>query len=251
MTDLPAAIVETAYTQEVGALDGALAQPEAPLPEGLYYLDETVTGIDWDAKYATEDNFTGRVVEGYAANRVVLTRALAKGLVKARDLAAEAGYRLLIWDAVRPQRAVDDFVTWSKAPEDGKTKEAHYPRLKKTDLLGEYVARRSGHSRGRAVDLTLTDAQGHMIDMGGGFDLMDEKSHHGAKGLTKAQTANRKFLKKLMKEAGFEPYSSEWWHYSLKKEPFPDTYFDFEITPAPVAAREDTPAETAQEEETP
>ena len=203
------------------------------LPEGFVYLDEAAPGIRWDAKYATEDNFTGRIVDGYEANRIALSREMAQVLIRAQAIATEKGYRLLVWDAARPQRAVDDFVAWSKEPEDGRTKEAHYPSLRKDELFGEYIARRSGHSRGGAVDLTLLTPEGEEVDMGSDFDLMDPRSHHGAKGLTKAQQANRELLCSIMKQAGLNPYKSEWWHYSLQQEPYPDTYFDFVIGGTP------------------
>lgn len=200
------------------------------LPEGFVYLDEAVSGVYWDAKYASSDNFTGAPVDGYGSNRVACSKALAGALKAARDLAAEQGLQLLVWDAARPQRAVDRFVEWSQQPEDEKTRAAHYPRLKKTQLFDEgYVARRSGHSRGAAVDLTLLDENGEALDMGGAFDLMDARSHHGAKGLNKPQRDNRKALLNLMRACGFKPYKSEWWHYSLADEPFPGEYFDFAI----------------------
>lgn len=211
---------------------GMPVEPEEAfrLPEGFVYLDEAVPGVYWDAKYASSDNFTGAPVDGYSANRIACSKKLAAALIKARDLAGAQGFSLLVWDAARPQRAVDRFVEWSKEPEDQKTRAEHYPNLKKSLLFQEgYIARRSGHSRGAAVDLTLFTGDGVPLDMGGGFDLMDDTSHHGAKGLTKEQTKNRKTLKKLMEACGFEAYKSEWWHYSLKNEPFPGEYFDFVI----------------------
>ena len=229
--------METAMPAEMPAEDGMpmLFEEAYSLPEGFVYLDEAVPGVYWDAKYASNDNFTGAVVDGYAGNRVALSNRMAPALLKARDLAAEKGLKLLVWDAARPQRAVDRFVEWSKEPEDGKTQDAHYPNLKKTQLFREgYIARRSGHTRGAAVDQTLMDEGGTPLDMGGAFDLMDEKSHHGAKGLTQIQTKNRNTLKKLMASVGLKSYDSEWWHYSLRDEPFPGEYFDFVIGGAPI-----------------
>ena len=229
--------METAMPAEMPAKDGMpmLFEEAYSLPEGFVYLDEAVPGVYWDAKYASNDNFTGAVVDGYAGNRVALSKRMAAALLKARDLAAEKGLKLLVWDAARPQRAVDRFVEWSKEPEDGKTQDAHYPNLKKSQLFQEgYIARRSGHTRGAAVDLTLMDEGGTPLDMGGAFDLMDEKSHHGAKGPTRIQTKNRNTLKKLMASVGLKSYESEWWHYSLRDEPFPGEYFDFVIGGAPI-----------------
>lgn len=200
------------------------------LPEGFIYLDMALPGVYWDAKYASADNFTGAPVDGYEANRIALSNKLAGALETARDMAAQEGLYLLVWDSARPQRAVDGFIAWSQAPEDAKTQKIHYPNLKKSQLFSQgYIARRSAHSRGAAVDLTLTDAYGIPLDMGGGFDLMDARSHHGAKGLTESQSANRKALRTLMEACGFKAYKSEWWHYSLRDEPFPGQYFDFAI----------------------
>ena len=194
---------------------------------GFVWLDEAVPGILWDAKYAAEDNFTGAAVDGYAQNRLAGTVELAAALAIAAKRAEKAGLRLLLWDAYRPQRAVDRFLAWCAAPEDGKTKRRHYPNIEKTDIvpLG-YVAARSGHSRGSAVDLTLARIDGGLLDMGGGFDLMDEISHHGANVGAEA-ARNRMLLKAIMEESGFEAYENEWWHYTLRDEPYPNTYFDF------------------------
>lgn len=199
--------------------------------EGFVYLDEALPGVRWDAKYATEDNFTGKVVEGYRVNRVVGTREMAEGLRKARRRAAELGYELLLWDGYRPQRAVDCFLRWAQAPEDGRTKARHYPNIERAQIvpLG-YVAPRSGHSRGGAIDLTLCDARsGEKLDMDGGFDLLDEHSHHGAAGVSPEAARNRALLCEIMEASGFKRYINEWWHYSLRQEPYPDTYFDFPI----------------------
>lgn len=194
------------------------------------YLDEAVPGLLWDAKYASGDNFTGAPVDGYFAGRTVGTRALAAALSRVQKLAEAQGYTLLVWDAYRPARAVRRFLEWAGEPEDFRTKAAHYPNIQKTDIvpLG-YVAAQSSHSRGSAVDLTLADAHTHrLIDMGGIFDLMDEASHHSAP-QPEPIYKNRAQLKRLMTQCGFEPYENEWWHYRLRDEPYPDTYFDFPI----------------------
>ena len=194
---------------------------------GFVWLDEAVPGLLWDAKYATADNFTGAAVDGYPRNRLAGTAELAAGLARAAKLAAGEGLRLFLWDAYRPQRAVDRFLAWCAAPEDGRTKQKHYPNIAKGDIvpLG-YIAARSGHSRGSAVDLTLARPGGGLLDMGGGFDLMDAVSHHGAPvGARAAQ--NRLLLRAIMEKSGFVPYENEWWHYALRDEPYPHAYFDF------------------------
>jgi zinc D-Ala-D-Ala dipeptidase len=197
----------------------------------LVFVDELVPGIRWDAKYATWDNFTGRPVDGYLANRIAGTRALCAALARARDKAASLGFGLLLWDGYRPQRAVDCFLRWSKQPEDGRTKPRHYPNISRAGMLEKgYVAAKSGHSRGSAIDLTLYHlATGELALMGGSHDLMDPVSHHGAKGITLAEAINRQYLRSIMNTSGFSSYDCEWWHYTLKDEPYPGTYFDFLI----------------------
>lgn len=198
------------------------------------FVDELVPGIRWDAKYATWDNFTGKPIAGYLANRIVGTRALCAALVRAQECAAALGFGLLVWDGYRPQRAVDCFIRWSRLPEDGRTKQRHYPNIDRTEMIEKgYVAARSGHSRGSAVDLTLYRlATGELACMGGRHDLMDPISHHGAEGITPAQTRTRQQLCAIMESSGFDRYDHEWWHYVLRSEPHPDTYFDFPISSA-------------------
>ena len=197
------------------------------------FVDELVPGIRWDAKYATWDNFTGKPVDGYFANRIVGTRALCSALHRAQDEAAALGYGLVLWDGYRPQRAVDRFIRWSHEPEDGRTKLRHYPNLDRAAMFAEgYVATRSGHSRGSTVDLTLYHrATGELVPMGGDHDLMDPISHHDAQGVARVEAENRLHLRRVMETSGFRAYACEWWHYTLEDEPFPDTYFDFAVTP--------------------
>jgi D-alanyl-D-alanine dipeptidase len=196
------------------------------------FVDEYVPGIRWDAKYATWDNFTGKPVDGYQANRIVGTRALCAALDSARDKAASQGFGLLLWDGYRPQRAVDCFLRWAKQPDDGRTKPRHYPNLDRAEIVDNgYVAVKSGHSRGGTVDLTLYHlATGERVVMGGDHDLMDPISHHDAPGITCVEARNRQHLRSIMQASGFVPYDCEWWHYTLAYEPYPETYFDFPIT---------------------
>jgi D-alanyl-D-alanine dipeptidase len=198
----------------------------------LVFVDEFVPGVRWDAKYATWDNFTGRPVDGYLANRIVGTKALCAALEKAREAAASFGFGLLLWDGYRPQCAVDSFLRWSKQPEDGRTKLRHYPKIDRADMFEKgYVAAKSGHSRGSTVDLTLYHlATGELAAMGGDHDLMDSVSHHGAAEISPVEARNREYLRSVMEASGFSSYDFEWWHYTLKDEPYPDTYFDFLIT---------------------
>jgi D-alanyl-D-alanine dipeptidase len=195
------------------------------------FVDESVPGIRWDAKYATWDNFTGKPVDGYLANRIVGTLALCAALQTAQDIAAPLGFGLLLWDGYRPQRAVDCFLRWAKQTDDGRKKLRHYPNIDRPEMFEKgYVAPKSGHSRGSTVDLTLFHLDtGELAPMGGDHDLMDPISHHGAKGITPVEARNRQFLVSIMEECGFSSYECEWWHYSLKDEPYPNTYFDFPI----------------------
>ncbi|MGW7532314.1 D-Ala-D-Ala dipeptidase VanX [Amycolatopsis sp. NPDC054798] len=199
------------------------------MKHGFAFLDEAAPGIRWDAKYATWDNFTGKPVDGYLANRIVGTHALCTALQSAQDKAATLGFGLLIWDGYRPQRAVDCFLRWAKQPEDGCKKLQHYPNISRAEMFENgYVATKSGHTRGSTVDLTLYRLDtGELLPMGGGFDLMDVVSHHGAPGITATEAANRQHLRSVMEDCGFAAYEAEWWHYTLKDEPYPDTYFDF------------------------
>lgn len=200
--------------------------------DDFVYVDEQVPGVRWEAKYATCDNFTGASVDGYLANRIVGTRALCRALARAQERAASLGFGLFLWDGYRPQRAVDCFLRWAEQPEDGRKKARHFPHLDRREMFEKgYVAARSGHSRGSTVDLTLYHlATGEVAAMGGDHDLMDPISHHGARAISAVETRNRAYLRSVMEASGFEPYHREWWHYTLRDEPYPDTYFDFPIT---------------------
>jgi D-alanyl-D-alanine dipeptidase len=199
--------------------------------DDFVFLDEFIPGLRWDAKYATWDNFTGKPVDGYLTNRVVGTRALCAALQTAQEKAESLDFALLIWDAYRPQRAVDCFLRWAEQPEDGRTKLRHYPDIDRLEMFEKgYVAAKSGHSRGSTVDLTLYElSSGELAPMGGDHDLMASISHQGAEGITKAEARNRQHLSSIMEACGFNRYEKEWWHYTLKDEPYPDTYFDFPI----------------------
>ncbi len=200
--------------------------------DDFVFVDELVPGIRWDAKYATRDNFTGKPVDGYLVNRIVGTTSLCRALGTAHEIAETLGFGLLVWDGYRPQRAVDFFMGWSQQPEDGRTKQRHYPNIHRSKMFDMgYISAKSGHSRGSTVDLTLYHlASGELAPMGGGHDLMDPISHHGAPGITSTETKNRESLRTVMEVAGFRPYDREWWHYTLRDEPYPDTFFDFPIT---------------------
>jgi D-alanyl-D-alanine dipeptidase len=201
------------------------------LKDDFVFIDDHVPGIRWDAKYASGDNFTGARVDGYLVNRIVGTKALCAALGDAQEKAAGLGFGLHLWDAYRPQRAVDRFLRWTAEPEDGRTKARHYPNIARSEMVERgYIAAASGHSRGGTVDLALFHlGTGDLAAMGGGYDLMDPVSHHGADGITPAEARNRGHLRSLMEDCGFQAYQCEWWHYTLRDEPYPDTYFDFPV----------------------
>jgi D-alanyl-D-alanine dipeptidase len=200
-----------------------------PLPDGFAYVTDMIPTAQLEIRYFSDDNFVGTVIDGYEAPKAILTAEAAQALRKAADALEEQGYYIKIFDAYRPQRAVDHFVRWSKDLNDTKMKEKYYPKLDKSVLfeLG-YIAEKSGHSRGSTVDLTLVEIPtGKELDMGSGFDFFGEISNHGTDLITAGQEKNRNILRDAMVDAGFEIYPEEWWHYKLKDEPYPDTYFDF------------------------
>jgi len=158
-----------------------------------------------------------------------MTKEALNSLAIAAEILRKQGYRILIWDTYRPQKAVDNFVNWINNPENIGDK-SFYPNLEKSDLLkGNYIMPKSGHSRGSTVDLTLIKKDGSFVDMGGTFDLFSKISHPDYKKLTRQQKKNREILKSAMEQAGFKGIDSEWWHFTLKNEPYPDTYFDFDV----------------------
>ncbi len=202
------------------------------LPEGFVYLDEWIEDCIIDAKYAGTDNFIGRVIDGYEQPLVVASREVAAGCVRAADLLRARGYVLKVFDAYRPQRAVDHFIRWGEEQgADLRRKPIHYPMIDKPDMFLEgYIARKSSHTRGGAVDLTLVDLRTHQeVDMGAIFDYMDKRSWPESDEVTPAQKQNRMLLRDAMLEAGFLPLENEFWHFIINPEPYPDTYFDFPI----------------------
>lgn len=209
------------------------------MEKGFVFLDKVLRGVRWDAKYATWDNFTGRPVNGYEVNRIVGTYDLANALLAAKKQAATLGYGLLLWDGYRPQRAVNCFLHWSTQPEDGLTKARYYPNIERREMVTKgYVAQKSSHSRGSAIDLTLYRLDtGEIVPMGSSFDFMDERSHHSSRAVASAEVKHRELLCSIMEYSGFAPYEYEWWHYVLKDEPFPNSYFDFPLTGTSIKMR--------------
>jgi D-alanyl-D-alanine dipeptidase len=204
---------------------------EPTLPTDFVLVTDVVPDVLLDIRYYNPYNFVGARIDGYEAPVAWLTRPAAEGLRKAAEKAGEQGYIFRIFDAYRPQRAVDHFVRWAADPDAVANRDVFYPEVDKADLFEKgYIALKSGHSRGSTIDLTLVErATGRELDMGTPFDYFGPRSHHGAAGLTEAQTANRAALATIMSVGGFRPYLEEWWHYTLEDEPYPDTYFDFPV----------------------
>lgn len=192
-------------------------------------ISTVIDDAAYDIRYYSPNNFTGSKINGYKAPRAYLTKKALKALAQAAADLRGQGYRLLIWDAYRPQKAVDHFVAWINDPTNPGDK-SFYPTLEKSDLLtGDYIMAKSGHSRGSTIDLTIIKKDGGFVDMGGTFDLFSEISHPDYKKISKKQKKNRQILRNAMLKAGFKPLDSEWWHFTLKDEPYTDTYFNFDV----------------------
>lgn len=201
------------------------------LPDGFVYLKDTDPTIAQDIKYFGSDNFLGRPVIGYEAAICILTKEAAEQLKAVQTWLRSKSLGLKVFDGYRPQMAVDDFVRWSEDVADQKMKSLYYPRINKADVfdLG-YVMKKSGHTRGSTVDLTLIRLNDNEeLDMGARFDFLDEFSHPSCRDVTDEQYANRMLLREAMSNHGFTPIRTEWWHFTLHDEPFKDTYFNFPV----------------------
>ncbi len=204
---------------------------ETPPNKNFVYLKELIPKLRSDLRYYGSNNFVGKPIDGYNEPKILLTIEAANALKKVQDELERIGFGLLIYDAYRPQKATDHFIRWSDDMADTLMKEDFYPNIDKKELfkLG-YISKKSGHSRGSTVDLTIVSLKTkHILNMGSPYDLFDEKSHTEYPNITKNQRALRLLLKRRMEKHGFKSYEKEWWHFTLKNEPFPDTYFDFPI----------------------
>ena len=198
---------------------------------GFVSVGEVIPDVLLDIRYYSSFNFIGERIDGYEEPAALLTREAAQALKEASNEAMEQGFRLKVFDTYRPQKAVDHFVRWAKDPEDIRMKAFFYPELEKTEIIPQgYIAEHSGHSRGSTVDLTLFDmATQQDVDMGGTFDFFGELSHPDYSGVSEVQHANRMLLQSLIVKHGFRPLETEWWHFILDNEPWPDTYFTFSV----------------------
>ena len=203
-------------------------------PSGFVLLADFVPHIVQEIRYYSTYNFIGERIDGYEEPCALLTREAARALKAVANELIVQGYRLKVFDAYRPACAVKHFVLWGIEDQDVRMKLYFYPSLEKQELFAKgYIARQSSHSRGSAVDVTLLDmASGKEVDMGGPFDLFDERSHPDYRGITDEQFANRMTLQRAMVRGGFRPLECEWWHFCLEDEPYPDTYFEFPVSSA-------------------
>ena len=240
------------------ALSPGVAEAARPAPPDFVALRSVDPTIPQDIRYATPHNFTGRVVDGYVSPTCLLTTPAARALHRVQQGLVRRGYSLKVYDCYRPQRAVDRFVAWSEDPREQSMKAEFYPEIDKSQLFADgYIARRSGHSRGSTVDLTIVklpaaptrayrtgerlascyaprpqrfpDAS---IDMGTGFDCFDARAHTLDPRIQGTARTDRLMLKNAMEGAGFTGIPEEWWHFTYRSEPYPDTYFDFPVAPA-------------------
>lgn len=201
-------------------------------PSGFTVLADFVPGIIQEIRYYSSYNFIGERIDGYEEPCALLTKEAARALKSVANEMNVRGYRLKVFDAYRPATAVKHFVLWGIEDTDIRMKQYFYPDLEKQELfIKGYIAKQSSHSRGSTVDLTLLDmASGKEVDMGSPFDFFGEISHPDYRGITDEQYQNRMELRNCMIRNGFEPIDCEWWHFTLKDEPYPDTYFDFPVS---------------------
>jgi len=234
--------------------DAPAPDPRAKPPDDFVDVADVAPDVVVEMRYAGADNFLGRPARGYTEARCLLTKPAARALAAAQRDVAAFGLSLMVYDCYRPQRAVDDFAAWSRAPGPA-TDPRHHPVVPRRELFERgYIAARSGHSRGSTVDLTLIAAGARpragtpvrdcrkidgpqapdgSLDMGTTFDCFDERAHPTDNGVPVSARRNRLLLRAVMEKHGFVPYDQEWWHFTLAGEPFPKTTFDFEILRAP------------------
>ena len=200
-------------------------------PADFVYLLDLEPSIKIELRYFSNNNFIGQPIDGYHRSTIIVSQPTAIALQKVQNALEKKGLGLKIFDAYRPQRAVNHFVRWAKVLNDTLMKQSYYPDVPKSELFKRgYIASKSGHSRGSTVDLTLIDLDtGNELDMGSPYDFFGVQSHPFYKKITDEQRKNRMLLRRVMLKNGFKPYENEWWHFTLRNEPFPNQYFDFPV----------------------
>ncbi len=201
------------------------------LPEGFVYVKSVIPDLDVELRYFTTHNFVGDTIDGYKSNNLILTKETAEKLKLVQDELQQQNLCLKVYDGYRPQRAVNHFMRWARVLNDTINKSEFYPNVAKRNLFKEeYIASRSGHSRGSTVDLTIIDGStGKPLDMGSPYDFFGKQSWVDYDSITESQKKNRQLLQRVMLKHNFRNYPKEWWHFTLRWEPFPKTYFDFEV----------------------
>ncbi len=199
------------------------------LPDGFVYVKNEIPDLNTELRYFSTHNFVGDTIDAYKSNRLILSQPATEALKKVQHDLQQKNLCLLVFDGYRPQTAVNHFVRWAKDLSDTVNKQEFYPKIEKRHLFRDgYIASKSGHSRGSTVDLTLIDGNtGMPLDMGSPFDFFGKASWVANTDLTQSQQKNRQILQDAMQKHNFRNYPKEWWHFTLRWEPYPKTYFDF------------------------
>ena len=238
---LSVSTVLAACCRENGETPADLSPEEAS--SAFVAITDVIPDAILEIRYFGTYNFIGTRIDGYEQPTALLTRQAADSLRVVSDELNALGYRIKVFDAYRPQCAVDHFVRWGQDVSDTLMRRYFYPDVDKSRLFElDYIATRSSHTRGSTVDLTLFDMNTEReVDMGGTFDWFGERSHPDCGGdpvtgtyrpndtISAEQFALRMTLRNAMLRHGFKPYECEWWHFTLANEPFPDTYFTFPL----------------------
>ncbi|TBN03574.1 peptidase M15 [Hyunsoonleella flava] len=201
------------------------------LPEGFVYANDLIPELNVELRYLGTNNFVGRPIEGYNNNCLILTEETVEALKKVQKELRKKNLGLKVYDGYRPQRAVNHFIRWAKNLNDTINKAQFYPDVRKIDLFKEeYIASRSGHTKGSTIDITIIDlTTKEELDMGSAYDFFGKQSWINYSNISNEQKTNRQLLQRVMLKYGFRNYPREWWHFTLREEPFPNTYFDFPI----------------------
>ncbi|MBC2845962.1 M15 family metallopeptidase [Winogradskyella flava] len=201
------------------------------LPDGFVYVKSIIPDLDVELRYFSANNFVGDTIDGYRTNELILTKAAAQKLKLIQEELQQQNLCLRVYDGYRPQRAVNHFIRWARDLNDTLNKSQFYPDVAKRNLFKEeYIASRSGHSRGSTIDLTIICGEtGEPLDMGSPYDFFGQQSWVNYEAIEEHQKKNRQLLQIVMLKHNFRNYPKEWWHFTLRWEPFPKTYFDFEV----------------------